>query len=512
MSNKRSIDKAPDLTRIGFVVFALSALSTCMTTERDFSLCNDVSPCLMGFRCVDFKCVEAADGGGADGGGAGGLDGGSEADGSGGAPACEGEGPCVGGGFCVEGRCVSSCAAAAAGACAAVDANKPLCNAATGACVACLEDGAGGTSSACPSSQPFCVAGACTGCKAAPAGACAAADGAKPICDPAQDACVGCTESAHCTSATAPICRGGTCTPCEADGECAMAKGADPGVCLSHLNGRCAGADEVVYTRDDEGGSCVGPSAGAGAGTLAKPYCNITDAVAAAVAQDKPAVVFRGPVGQVRMTFNQPGKTLLVVGQQGAALEPGASGPGIEVTSGTLYARSMKVEGSSKPGVVAKGANAVVHLQAMYITDNAGGILIDGAGFTIDNTIIAGNKVGTSGETTFGGLLLRPAPNAPKRLRHVTVVNNSNTGIACSAPLDAVGVLVTGHDPNVSPTCQLTPCCTGALSLSPTYRLTSASTACLDKVPPAMSLPIDIDETPRPQGAQGDCGAHELRP
>ena len=62
---------------------------------------------------------------------------------------------------------------------------------------------------------------------------------------------------------------------------------------------------------------------------------------------------------------------------------------------------------------------------------------------------------------TWGGILIQNAPlTAPTTLMRVTVQNNKQVGLACSAAVDGNGVLASGNTGGVdiSPTCCITPC------------------------------------------------------
>ncbi len=487
-----------------FLLLCIAAAS-CMSEVRDYSQCNEVSPCMQGFVCEAFRCVpsqstdalsDAVPGNDA-------LEDALAPDGGDALSGCTSNVQCgdPANPLCINQACVA-CSVGSAGACAEATPAKPMC-APSGACVACLSHGD------CSGDTPICEGGACVACGDAAAGKCGERDAALSVCQSNTGRCVGCVANADCANATSPICRNNTCAGCVSDPECVAAKGAEPGVCLAHLDGRCAAAADVVYAKNDPG-TCSDNAAEAGG--VGKPFCSVQDAIGDAVGKNKAAVVMRG--GQVKMTFAQPGKTLLVVGQEGAAFAPGFGGSAISATGGNLWVRSVNARGSESVGVVATGTNTQLHLQNMVITGNAGGVLIDGAGFSIENTIVAENKVGQSGAVSFGGIFINNPPGAgPKRLRHVTVVGNMQVGISCSAQIEGVGVVVSGNsEPQIGGPCMITACCSGALSLSPAWRLTNASTACIDKVPPATSLPFDIDHTLRPQGVQSDCGAHEFVP
>jgi hypothetical protein len=278
---------------------------------------------------------------------------------------------------------------------------------------------------------------------------------------------------------------------------------------MFHQNRRCATDAETIYVQRTS--SCASAVAST-AGTSEIPYCTAQLGVNA-VTSAKRVVVLRGPDPLSSIEFATVGAQVTIFGQGGAALEPGGTGPGIRTTAGDVYIRSLAVRRGAFEGIVAE-AGSIIRLNRCVIENNSrGGILLNGAGFDITNTVIAVNGPGdTPGLGIWGGIgLIPPPPGVPARLVNATIVGNPS-GIACSAPLvgDVAGLIVAKNTViQIGSACMIPSCCTGDPLLSPTYRLTQGS-PCIDKLPANMSAPDDIDGEARPRGPASDCGADEF--
>jgi len=356
------------------------------------------------------------------------------------------------------------------------DAGAPVCETSTGKCVGCLVSD--------------------TDCK-----------GTDHVCDPSTKTCVGCLTSQDCTVKTAPVCDGKACRGCRADSECAAI---EPGVCMSHEDGRCATSDETIYV---ERNPTICSDAKAVGGTKEIPFCTSQlglDAMTAA----RRLVVMRGPAALTELTFAQDGARATVVGQSGATITPGAY-IGVHASAGTLYLRDLAiVGGTTLTGVVADGT-AELHMDRCVVQGNKlGGVLVTGSGVEIINTIVAGNMSTSSPVCgTWAGICVNIAGTPSiARLQNDTVVANAGPGVACAnASTTIAGSVLGGNTAGDVSQCALTPCCTGtpsALMLSSDYHLTAGSTACIDKLDPSPLVPDDIDGRPR-SDAKSDCGADE---
>jgi hypothetical protein len=378
--------------------------------------------------------------------------------------------------FCADGHCVAClttedcqdttpvCSAAhACVSCAAVDAGcpaaTPACEIASGRCLECLSDGQctrdGGKS--------FCRAGACVGCGAAGASACASRDPSQPACL-AGGTCVECGSSSDCKTSGKPICDVAThtCKPCTSDIACADKPG--PGVCLVQ-DGHCASDEETVYVGTDGGITCS--DVAAGAGSPSTPFCSLQAAVGAAKAKGKPVVVATGifTSGVTGVALTQP---LTLVGKS-ARITPASYSDGFSITSGELYLRKVTIAGSASQqtgvGILAQvtaGASLFLHLDGVTITGNpGGGILLGGAAFDIRNTSVVGNGPGqTSGGAIFGGIRIDGTSSAgPSNLTMVTLQGNQAPGLSCASAIQGSGVLATDNAVvDIATSCAVTAC------------------------------------------------------
>lgn len=399
--------------------------------------------------------------------------------------------------ICMGNICVG-CQQAGAKAC---NGAKPVCDAISNKCVECV----GADQCATDATKAFCVANVCTGCQAAGAGACKA-----PVakCGPA-GACVECLSSSDCGSSTKPICDTGTnkCIPCSTDAQCAD-KGGGPGICMFHQDRRCASDAETIYVQRTA--NCA--MTAAGAGTSGMPFCNAQLGIDA-ISTSRRVVVLRGPDPLGAINAAVTGAATLVA--QNVTIAPGGAGPGLHLISGELYVRGIVISGGSYEGIVVD-AGTTLRLNRAVVQKNAkGGILLKGAGFDIENTIVAGNGPGDdpTGQFQWGGVLVQlPPQGSPMRFVNNTIFANNVIGLSCNGQINATGLLTYGTPSpgrDVAPACTVSPCCSGDPLLTPTYRLSTGS-PCIDKLLANMSSTDDIDGESRPKGAASDCGADEF--
>jgi hypothetical protein len=377
--------------------------------------------------------------------------------------------------FCIDGACVAcktseqctggtpicsavhacvSCAAVAAGC----PATTPACEADSGRCVECLADlDCKGT----PSTS-FCVGGACVGCGSAASDACAKRDPTKTACLATGD-CGECARDADCMSIAEPICDTAThaCRPCASDNECT---GTGPGVCMSEQDGRCASDAETIYVGSAGTAGC----SDSGVGSAATPYCTAQVAVSAAKSRGMPLLIVTGPLtgGFTGVSLT---RSLTVVGR-GAVITPGPGADGISIVSGELTLRRVTIRGSAATstgiGISAaptSGNSVTLHLDTCAVTDNpGGGIFLNGAAFTIANTVVARNG---PNPTAWGGIQIQNPPVAgPTTFSLVTIRDNQQVGLACSESIAVAngnaGVLATGNAGgiDISSTCGIVSC------------------------------------------------------
>ena len=358
--------------------------------------------------------------------------------------------------FCGAQKTCIPCDQAGQGACMGLNSAKPFCGA-SGACVACKQDGDCSSSS----SAPFCsAAGTCVGC-GSPAAltTCMTLTPATPFCSTSGGACVQCLTNTDCPNAQ-PVCSGSnTCVPCTADTDCA---GRGPGVCMSHLDGRCAANSETIYVQNSASCSDSGGTAG---GTTTTPFCSMQPAPAI-VSASRSVIVVRGNVAGGSSAF---ASNVSIVGQSSGAIL-GSVYPSLHVSGGSTYARDLKLSSSGSMGLQAD-SGSTVKLEHLLVTSNAtGGIQLDGAAFDIHNTTVSDNNMGTfsSGVILWAGILVNNPPSSgSKSLRLVTVQDNKNTGIVCSASsgTTATGVFATGNTgTDIGPACNFTSCSPASLT------------------------------------------------
>jgi len=372
-----------------------------------------------------------------------------------------------------QGNACAACAAGSTAACGAKDSSKPTCDTGTGKCVECT------TSNQCTTaSKPICGnSQTCVACgdTSAPTNGCSAKNATlaacnltsgncvectanlhctssgKPVCNTSTSQCVQCTDSTQCSGAT-PICSSQTCVACTTDAQCAAKLGQNPGVCMSHQDGRCATDAEAIYAENTVGCSTTLASGG----TATTPYCDSATAVSA-VSATRRLVVVRGVVGG--FSYYTPGLQLTVVGQLDGILFPSGLIPNcVAISNGAdLYMRDLICNTNYNAAAVTANS-ATLHLLRMVLFDSAGGVLLDGSNFEIIDTILSGNYNSGSGASLFGGIYVNnPPATGLKRLERVTFEdNNSPTDITCSSAITGLGVYA--PDNKVDATCGITPC------------------------------------------------------
>jgi hypothetical protein len=310
----------------------------------------------------------------------------------------------------------------------------------------------------CPSERPACSpAGTCVGCDVV-ASSCAARGSASPVCGPG-GVCVECLSDADCsTDAKKPICdtTTNTCGACSSDAQCAAKLGADPGVCMSHQDGRCATVAEAIFVQNSAG--CVS-AAGNSAGSSDMPFCTMQPAVVS-LTDGRRLIVVRGAVQAANYTIQTTAGSpqITLIGQATGSIVGGLYSA-LVVDSADVYVRDIALRVSSPAGVVARN-NAVLRMRHVAVENNTGGgILVDGAGFEIRNTQITNNGPGDIGGFPWGGIRAQNI-QGPALLDLVTVQNNNQVGISCSSAISGTGVLANNNagGVDVSPTCLLSLC------------------------------------------------------
>jgi hypothetical protein len=310
--------------------------------------------------------------------------------------------------------------------------------------------------------------------------------GTTPVCYAATKTCVGCVEQSDC-GGTKPICDAKACRSCNTDSECA-----DSGICLD--DGHCATTNEVVYVKND-----VAVCSDTGTGTAAQPFCSPQRAVAA-LAPNRSALRLDGPDPLDRVTFSGFAFPVLVVGKNGAVINPGA-GKGVFVTAGSgVKVRTLTIYGGAGSLGVQADTGAELHIDGCLIRNNSvGGIVINGASYDVQNTIITNN-----GASSGYGIQINAASPSSRFLFN-TVASNP---VAASCNLGSADELKSSIVIGPVTNCPILNSVTSTSSLSPTFHLT-ASVPCPNGTP--ASFP-DHDFDGDPRTAPVDCGADQFVP
>jgi hypothetical protein len=150
------------------------------------------------------------------------------------------------------------------------------------------------------------------------------------------------------------------------------------------------------------------------------------------VPSGKRLLVISGSVaGTIAWTLTGPQMT--IVGQSTGTLTGTGSVATLHVTGGDIYIRNLTITGGS-PGLWADTA-AILRLDHVSVSNNtAGGILLDGAGFVIQDTTVNANGANTAGTVIFGGIGIQNTPASaavPKSLALSTINGNQLVGVSC---------------------------------------------------------------------------------
>jgi hypothetical protein len=382
---------------------------------------------------------------------------------------------------------------------------RPFCTA-SNVCVECV-----GHADCKGADEPLCASGACVACgDGGGNSACAQKNNALPICLDS-GGCAQCGESTDCKVAAAPICKENKCEACTRDAECKERDDDEPGICMAPQSGRCATDGETIYVQGAN--PCA---ANAGQGTSASPYCDPQRALAAITANRR-IIRIRGPLSVGDMDIQSSGAQITIVGQEGAKVSF-PTGIGIQVGSGNVHIRGLKVSGNQTGIVVESGATIQLNRVLVELNGQGGLQVENGAAFDIANSVFAKNGGGNVGPTPYGGVFLgAPGGNRMGRFRANTVVDNAEAGVVCSSDSQRLtGVLLFNNVRADSFFC-MEP--TGRIGVDPRfsatepYHLTDGS-PCADAMARGEMPPDDFDGEPRPIPENGlsDCGADERSP
>jgi hypothetical protein len=320
--------------------------------------------------------------------------------------------------------------------------------------------------------QPICdlMAHTCRACGTSTE--CGGISAAQPLCSSSTGACVECLSNNDCI-ASRKSCnvQMGTCVPCAVNTDCAS------GLCSS--SGMCADPSTLVYVNAS---TC--PSTGAG--TFQSPFCKVKDGLDKGVTMAETVIVFGGTYPENISITGGVGTVYTVssVGVGGPVIMPMGAGPAVALSlSGgtsinvTLDGFTIKsAMGAMGNGVFCQGGGSTtatkLTLLRSTVTNNAqnavnattcdvtldqdvigpmnaaGGILLSGSDFTLQNSLVIGN--GTAGASTFGGINVATTATRAN-IVNVTVVNNNAktattaAGLTCGAQPSVINSVFVGN-------------------------------------------------------------------
>ncbi|HEY5284427.1 MAG TPA: hypothetical protein VIM14_16670 [Polyangia bacterium] len=241
-------------------------------------------------------------------------------------------------------------------------------------------------------------------------------------------------------SGSAPV---NTCRACAVDSECSAI---GPGVCMR--DGHCAADAETIYV----GSAGTVLCAASNSGTSASPVCSLASGVGLAKMNGRPLVIVRGTLAPASTTI-AVSSSITVVGRTGATLIPADAGADcLTITAGEVFLRNLTVQGAMSPATgmginVAppSGATVTLHMDTCAVRNNpGGGILLNGAGFDIRNTVVSGNGPGTVLATglTWGGIYVQSIPTSGLTdFSLVSIQSNNGGGLTCTGAVQGSGLL-----------------------------------------------------------------------
>jgi hypothetical protein len=286
-------------------------------------------------------------------------------------------------------------------------------------------------------------------------------------------------------------------------------------------DGHCAASAEVIFVESVAGG-CSGAD-----GTSGKPYCAPNDAVSVVTAVRR-VILIRGAVAGV--TLATIGKSPILIGRKNAVGDVGSvgaiGGTAVEIDSDNVLVRDLTVgAGLSKGaiGILVKGTSTAASLlrvtaslgtglgvdvepgaslttdRCLVQNNSEGGILVNGASYNIQNSIIAGNA--------FGVTFSASAVSTGSKFIFNTIADNAGNATSCD-PNNGQSIgqsIVSGSNAF----CTLNDSITMAPTFSSTkpYHLTGHLTC-----PSAPASFPDHDFDGDPRTVPVDCGADQFVP
>lgn len=230
---------------------------------------------------------------------------------------------------------------------------------------------------ACPAQAPYCADGVCQGCGALASSFCAAVDADTPACDDASGRCVACTPAAPLCDAAAPFCAPDlVCQGCWRHDQCPdSACDLDAGTCLP--------ASSVVWV---DGDACPGPGTGTELdpfceirSALLLPFESLTVRLRAGSVYDEQLSVassrtvgVRGEGGRPRISVEG---SYVVNASNGARLmlagvDVLGGSPAINCSSAALWLEDVTVEPGPADGVLANDCR--LQVERSRVIDRAG--------------------------------------------------------------------------------------------------------------------------------------------
>jgi hypothetical protein len=311
------------------------------------------------------------------------------------------------------------------------DCSPNVCDLISGVCTECLADGTG-----CQGNKKLCKPGStaaenmCVECLThdnCPGNACdftryvcvpcviengspigCSDDSGKPQCKvdenaPDKNACVECTERAHCSGNT-PICDANACRGCKKHDECDYAGGVckwDTGGCLS---------DTAVIYVDKGNTTATCNEYRLSSGTKNVPYCVLQSAINAVTSTSRNTVLAYSATYD-RITVSNKSVPVLIVGR-GAVIAPSSNNETNVYIDGasnvTLEGLTIRDAGGSSNGYgircVGTENSPTLTVRRSTITNNAnGGVVADNcANVTLDSNTITANAGGGVSLNTSG--------------------------------------------------------------------------------------------------------------
>jgi len=309
--------------------------------------------------------------------------------------ACTGGGSCDAGLVCAASRCVDSGQATTSMAETTADVTTdgettegPDCN----------PNGGGSVDVACPSEQPYCVAGECVDCNGL---SCDAVSPTLPFCDPGTGLCAACL----CNDAS-PVCDpvAHTCSKCDAHSDC-------PDSACDLETGACLPAANTLWVG---GGSCDDD----GTGAKTDPLCGLDEAFARVKSGAAASVAVRVKAGDyaVASPLHVPAGRIvgLVPASDGLEIKIGSSmaptvmveanarllldgveidqssGSGIECVDATMWLDRLRVGKAAQYGVASEGCVVTMRRSVLVGNTIAGAQIVAGE-LRVENSFISSN-------------------------------------------------------------------------------------------------------------------------